>query len=71
MSVGKVEEYKTKLTGKEELCRNLEQQLNDLRQSAVKSESKIAQLKKTVASKDENIVRYGVGTLTSCKSIIY
>jgi hypothetical protein len=57
MDVGKVEEFKTKLAGKEELCRNLEQQLNDLKQGAVKNESKIGQLKKTISSKDENIGR--------------
>ena len=46
-----------KLAGKEELCRNLELQINELKQSAIKSESKITQLKKTIDSKDEEVNR--------------
>ena len=47
-----------KLAGKEELCRNLELQINELKQSAIKSESKITQLKKTIDSKDEVVKRW-------------
>ena len=47
-----------KLAGKEELCRNLELQINELKQSAIKSESKITQLKKTIDSKDEEVKRW-------------
>ena len=47
-----------KLAGKEELCRNLELQINELKQSAIKSESKITQLKKTIDSYDEEVKRW-------------
>ena len=47
-----------KLAGKEELCRNLELQINELKQSAIKSESKITQLKKTIDSNDEEVKRW-------------
>ena len=42
----------------EELCRNLELQINELKQSAIKSESKITQLKKTIDSKEEEVKRW-------------
>lgn len=46
-----------KLSGKEELCRNLEQQINELKQSAIKYDSEISQLRKTISSKDEAVTR--------------
>lgn len=46
-----------KLSGKEELCRSLELQINDLKQSAIKYESEIGQLKKSLDTKEETITR--------------
>lgn len=58
MAASKADEMVAKVAGKEELCRNLEQQLTDHKQNAIKYESEIGQLKQTLASKEESIKRY-------------
>ncbi|XP_067928545.1 early endosome antigen 1-like [Watersipora subatra] len=59
-TAGRFDEVVAKLAGKEELCRNLEQQINDGKQNSIKHESEITQLKKALETKDESLMRSSV-----------
>ena len=48
------------MAGKEELCRNLEQQIAEYKQNFIKHESEVAQLKKALDNKEETIRRYNI-----------
>lgn len=56
-SAGRADEMQAKLSGKEELCRSLEQQIIDMKQNSIKYDSEISQLKKSLDAKDDTVAR--------------
>lgn len=52
-TAGKADEMVARFSGKEELCRNLEQQIAECKQNSIRQESEVNQLKKSLDIKDE------------------
>lgn len=52
-----MDELKARLSGKEELCRKLEQQLSEQKQGLVKCEGEISQLRRSLEGKEEGMSR--------------